>query len=331
MTLVGLVTLLVVGLLLARIGATRRRLYGVLLAIAVSPLVVGPVLLNTYDPVPALLVVSSLAALVWRRDSFAFALLGVAIAAKLYPVALVPLFALWLWRTGRSLVSPLMALGAAVLVLVGPFAVLGWDGLVDGFRAQAGRGLQVESLGGATLLASDRLGLYNTEVVHGSTAALSRDLDGALPDALAIATSFAQLGAVALVLWLFLRARPTDVRLIVATAATLTGFLVFARFISPQYLVWLVPIVPLAGVVAAALLGVALLLGRLWFFHYRDLFAVEGIAWLVAARDLVLLGLYGLLVKTMIPSRSKTFRQAPPASSRASGTAVVDGSERRSR
>jgi hypothetical protein len=331
MALVGLATLLVIGLIAVRLGASDRGLYGVVLAVAASPVIVGPVLLNTYDAFPALLVAGSLAALLWRRDTLAFALLGVAFAAKLYALALLPLFGVWLWRNGRSLRLPLAAFGAAVLVLVAPFAVLGWDGLVESVRAQAGRGLQLESLGGALLLAADRVGLYEAEVVRGSTAALSRDLDGALPDALAVASSVAQVAAVALVLVLFLRGHATDRRLVVGTAATLAGFLAFARFVSPQYLVWLVPVVPLAGIAAAVVLGVALLLGRLWFFHYRELFAVGGIAWLVVARDLLLLVLYGLLLRTMIPSSSKTVRQEPLWRSRANGTAVVEGSERLSR
>ena len=188
MAVVGLATLVVVGLILARLGASTRRLYAAVLAVAAAPLVVGPVSLNTYDAFPALLVAASLAALLWRRDSVAFALLGVAFAAKLYAAALVPLFAVWLWRTGRPLARPLVAFAVAALVLVGPFALLGWDGLVESVRAQAGRGLQIESLGAAVLLAAHRLGVYDAEVVRGSTAALTRDLDGALPDALAFAT-----------------------------------------------------------------------------------------------------------------------------------------------
>lgn len=331
MALVGLATLFVVGLILARLGASPRRLYATVLAVAVSPLVVGPVSLNTYDALPALLVACALAALLWRRDSLAFGLLGVAFAAKIFAAALVPLFAVWLWRSGRPLARPLLAFGAAVVVLVGPFALLGWDGLVESVEAQAGRGLQIESLGAALLLAAHRLGLYDAEVGRGSTAALTRDLEGTLPDTLAVATSVVQLAAVGFVVFLFLRGRPSGVRLVVATAATLAGVLAFSRFVSPQYLVWLVPLVPLAGVVAMALLGAALLLGRLWFFHYRDLFALEGIAWLVVVRDLLLLALYGVLVRTMMPSSSKTVRHEPLRRSRASGTAVVEGSERLSR
>lgn len=331
MAAIGLATLLVVGLILARLGAGTRRLYGAVLAVAASPLVIGPVALNTYDAFPALLVACALAALLWRRDSLAFALVGAAFAAKLYAAALVPLFTLWLWRRGRPLGPPLLALAGAALVLVGPFALLGWDGLVESVRAQAGRGLQIESLGAAVLLAAHRLDLYDAEVGRGSTAALTRDLEGSLPDAFAVAISVAQAAAVVAVLVFFLRGRPTAERLVLATAATLAGFLAFARFVSPQYLVWLVPVVPLAGVAAGALLAAALLLGQLWFFDYRELFALERIVWLVVLRDVLLVALYGVLLRTMIPSSSKTFRHEPEPRSRASGTAVVEGSERLSR
>jgi Glycosyltransferase family 87 len=335
MALLGLATLFVVALALVRLGAVGARLYGAVFAVALSPLALGPVSLNTYDAFPALLVVGALAAALYGRDTLAFGLLGVAFAAKLYAAALVPLFVLWLWRSRRPFGRPLLAFGVAVLVLVGPFAVLGWDGLAESVRAQSGRGLQVESLGGAILLAAHRLGLYDAEVVAGSTAALTRDLAGGLPDALATATTVLQIAAIALVALLFLRGRPDGERLVIATAATLAGFLAFARFVSPQYLVWLIPIVPLvagsAGVVAVALLGAALILGRLWFFHYRELFALEGIVWLVVLRDLALLALYAVLLRTMIPSSSKTVLHRASRSSWASGTAVVDGAERRSR
>lgn len=339
MALVGIATLVVAGLILARLGASNRRLHAALIAIALSPLALGPVSLNTYDALPALFVASALAGLLYRRDSLAFALLGAAFAAKLYAVALVPLFALWLWRQSRPLVRPLLVFGGVVLILVGPFAILGWEGLGDSVRAQTGRGLQVESLGAAFLLAADRFGMYQAEVVRGSTAALSRDLEGVLPDALGAAATVAQVLAVGLAAMLLLRGRLDGDRLVLSTAVALAGFVAFARFVSPQYLVWLIPIVPLvggaAGLAGAALLGLALLAGQLWFFHYRDVFAVEGVVWLVLVRDLLLVGLYGVLaavlLRTRIPSSSSTVRQELLSSSRASGTAVVDGAERRSR
>lgn len=120
----------------------------------------------------------------------------------------------------------------------------------------------------------------------------------------------------------------------------MAGFLAFAKFISPQYLLWLLPLVPLVlapfAVAASALLAAAMVLGQLWFFHYRELFSVDDVAWLVVARDVLLVALYGVLLaalrrSTKIPSSSSTVSHSPLASSLANGIAAVDGAERRSR
>ena len=338
MALVGLATLLLAALILVRLVASSRRLYGTLAALALAPLALGPVSLNTYDAWPALLVAGALCALLYERPTLGFALLGLAVTAKLYPAALLPLFCVVVWR--RGLGRPLLAFAATVGAVFLPFAAIGWDGLWKSFEAQAQRSLQLESLGGAVLLAADRLGSYDAEVVSGSTAAVSRDLAGSLPDALAVATSALQVMAVLLVVWFVARAPIDGERLVAAAAATLAGFLAFAKFISPQYLVWLLPVVPLVaapfGVAASALLALAMVLGQLWFFHYGDVFAVEETVWLVLARDAALVALYGVLVaglrlSTKIPSSASSVAQPPLRRSRASGMAAVDGAARRSR
>lgn len=339
MALLGVAMLFVAALILVRLGAQAGRLYGALGALALSPLAIGPVSLNTYDLWPALLVAGAVCALLYGRATLGFALLGLAVTAKLYPLALLPVFCLAAWR--RGLGRPLLAFAGVVLVVVGPFALLGWDGLWESVDAQAQRALQLESLGGALLVAADKLGLYDAEVVSGSTAALSRDLGGSAADGVAAAMSVLQVLAVAMVAWLFARANRDGERLVAAAAATLAGFLAFARFVSPQYLIWLLPLVvlvaPPAGVAATAVLGAALILGQLWFFHYRELFALEDIAWLVLARDLLLVALYGILLvavlrlRTTIPSSSSAVDQPPLRSSRASGIAAVEADDRRSR
>lgn len=294
--------------------------------------------LNTYDAWPALLVAGALCALLYERPTLGFALLGLAVSAKLYPAAVLPLFCLAI--RPRDLARPLLAFAAVLAAVFGPFAVVGSDGLWESLHAQAQRSLQLESLGGAVLLAADRLGIYDAQVVGGSTAALSRDLAGSLPDALALATTLLQVGAVLVVLWLVVRSRVDQERLVAGSAATVAGFLAFAKFISPQYLLWLLPLVPLVlapfAVAASALLAAAMVLGQLWFFHYRELFSVDDVAWLVVARDVLLVALYGVLLaalrrSTKIPSSSSTVSHSPLASSLANGIAAVDGAERRSR
>ena len=339
MALLGVAAIFVAAAILVRLGSSTPRLYGALVALALSPLALGPVSLNTYDIWPALLVAAALCALLYDRPTLAFGVLGLAFTAKVYPAALVPVFCIAVgWR---RLARPLVAFAGVVLVVVGPFAILGWDGLWRSVDAQAGRALQIESLGGAVLLAAHRLGVYEAEVVRGSTLALSRDLAGSVPDAIAVATGVVQVAAIVVVAWLFARGVRGGERLVAATAATVAVFLAFARFLSPQYAVWLVPLVPLVappfGVAASALLIAALVLAQLWFFHYREVFALEGIVWLVVFRDVLLLALAAVLVagvvrlRTKMPSSSSTVSHAPLWRSRASGTAAVEGAERRSR
>ena len=298
MALCGVATLLLVAWLLARFGASRRRLWAGVMLLALSPVALGPISLNTYDAWPALLTVAVLALLVGGSPVPALGLLGAAFAAKVYPVLLLPPALVFVWQTaGRTLaLRALGAFAAVAAVLVGPFLALAPDGLSDSFRAQAARGLQVESLGGALLAAADRLGLYTATVVHRTGQAISYELTGSLPEALAAASSAAQVLAVVLVAWLYARGRADERRLAFSFAAGIAGFLALTRFFSPQYLVWLIPFVLFLGPAAWMLAAAALVLAQLWFFHYGDVVALGSHVWLVLIRDLLIVALFAVAV-----------------------------------
>ncbi|MDP9304228.1 MAG: glycosyltransferase 87 family protein [Actinomycetota bacterium] len=292
----GIATLLLLAFILVRLGVSTSRLWGAVLLFALSPLALGPISLNTYDAWPALLTVAAFMLLLARQDVAAFALLGAAFAAKVYPVVLIPPAAVFVWRThGRQ--SALRALaasaGVAALIIL-PFLIVAPHGLAESFRAQASRSLQVESLGGSLLAAGDRLGLYSATVVHRTGHAISYDLVGSLPETLAVLSSVAQVLAVISVAWLYLRGRDDPRRLALAFAAAVAGFLAFTRFFSPQYLVWLVPFVLLLEPAAWVLTAAALVLAQVWFFHYSDVFALGGYVWLVFVRDLLVAALFAL-------------------------------------
>jgi hypothetical protein len=311
MALCGAATLVVVALLLARFRASAFRLWAALLLVALSPIALGPISLNTYDAWPALLTVAALALLLASQPVLAFALLGLAFAAKVYPVVLLPAALIFVWRTaGRALaLRSLAAFGSVAALLVVPFLVLAPHGLAEGFRAQAARGLQDESLGASLLAVADRLGWYSATVVERAGEAVSFELVGSLPRALAAASSVAQIGAAVLVVWLYLRGRDEPRRLAASFAASVTGFLAFTRFFSPQYLVWLVPLVALLGARAWALAAAALVLAQVWFFHYHDVHAVGGYVWLVFARDLVVVALF---VLALLALRRRTAEDEDP-------------------
>ena len=293
MTLCGAVTIAVVAVLLARFGVSRGRMYVALALLALSPIALGPIALNTYDAWPALLTVAALLA----SPLAGFALLGLAFAAKVYPIVLLPPALALVWRTAgrRAAVLGAAAFGAVAAVVIAPFLVLAPHELAESFRAQAGRSLQVESLGGSLLGVADRLGWYDATVVHRTGRTISYDVVGSLPDALALVSSVAQAGVVLLALWLYLRGRDDVARLSVAFAAAIAGFLAFTRFFSPQYLVWLIPFVVLLQPLEWMLAAVALVLAQIWFFHYTDVFSLGGYIWLVAVRDLLVAALFVVL------------------------------------
>jgi uncharacterized membrane protein len=265
--------------------------------VAVSPLVIGPVFLNTYDLFPALLTIAAALAFLHERERTTYILLGLAVAAKVFPVVLLPLALIETWeRGGRDAVRRALAWFAGVLVLVHlPFAVMGPGGLRFSYWVQLKRGLEVESLGGGILLVLHRLGLHS--VTLRDTAAGSRDAVGTLPDALAVISSVAVVAAVLYVAWVYLGGRRDR---LLACAAAVTAFVAFNKVLSPQYVIWLLPLVPAAGIVASGVLVVVLALTRAeWnrfvlphgsVQHWGDV-----LSWWILARDLVLVALFALL------------------------------------
>jgi uncharacterized membrane protein len=265
---------------------------------ATSPLIVGPVFLNTYDLFPALLTIAAVLAFLEGRERTTCVLLALAVATKVFPLVLLPLLLIETWEQGgRGAVRRALLWFGGVLVLVHlPFAVIGPGGLRFSYWVQLKRGLEVESLGGGILLVLDRLGLHS--VTLRDTAVGSRDAVGALPDALAVVSSLVLVAAVLHVAWVYLRGRRDRV---LAAAAAVTAFVAFNKVISPQYVVWLVPLVPAAGIVSSGVLVIALALTRAdWnrfvlphgsVQHWGDV-----LSWWILARDLVLVALFLLLV-----------------------------------
>jgi uncharacterized membrane protein len=339
MALCGIATIVLAALVLTELGASRRRLYVAVGLLALSPAAVGPISLNTYDAWPALLTVLALWLLFRERDVLGFAVLGLAITAKVYPLVLVPLACIFVWRRAGL---RRVALGLATLVLVAaavvaPFAVYAPHGVFESFRAQAERGLQVESLGASLLLLLDRLGLYDAQVAR-TTGVAGRNLAGGTADAVAVVTLVLEGLAVAAVWGLYARVRDARSRLPLAFAAAVAGFIAFTKVFSPQYLVWLVPLVVLAdgaaGVAAVTLTALALVLAQVWFFHYHALFRIDWPVWLLVVRNVVLVALYAVLAgaltrwKIRIPSRSKTRRHSGLRRSQESWTAAGKGASR---
>ncbi len=298
--LCGVAAVFLAGALLAGLGASRARVAAALAFVGLFPLLLGSVVLTRFDLWPAALTVAALVALVWRRDRLGFGVLGLAIAAKLYPLVLVPLALSYVWRRRgrREALVCLGVLGAVVVLVFLPFLVLGPDGVAYSFRRQLTRPLQIESLGSAFFLVAHQLVGLDIEMRSGHG---SQNLDGAGPAVAAALSSVVQLAVLA---WIWLRRPGTAQELVRWSAAALVTFVALGKVFSPQFLIWLAPVVPLVagrrGLGAGALLAGAMVLTQLWFpSRYWEL-ALEFDAlasWLVLARDLVLVALLVALVR----------------------------------
>jgi hypothetical protein len=270
-----------------------------LAVVALSPLAIGSVILTRFDLWPAMLAAAALAALLAGRVRLGHLALGLAISAKLYPAVFLPLSVAYAWRRdGRREALRCLALTLGVVALAYlPFALIAPEGVGSSLGRQLSRPLQIESLGSAALLASHQL--FGTGVAMHSSHG-SQNLDGNAADVVAVLLSLVQV-VVLVALWVgFARGAATAERLARYAAAVLVAFVALGKVLSPQFLIWLAPVVPLARRWAAtALLVLALVLTQLWFpFRYWDLVREFDpfVSWLVVARDLALIAL--LLVLT---------------------------------
>jgi hypothetical protein len=259
--------------------------------VALSPLLIGSLLLSRFDLWPTALVAAALAALLRDRYTLGFGALGAAVVAKVFALVLVPVAIVWtLRRAGpRTLRRGLAGFAIVVAAALGPFVVLAPDGLWSTLRDQVARAIQIESLVGAALLT------FGHPTEFDSLGAKSI----AGHETAAFLTTVVELG-VLIALWVaFARGEMLADRFVRYLAACVCAFIAFGKVLSPQYLIWLVPLVPLVrgrrGLVATALLGAAMIATQ-WYFpgHYG---AVEdgSLAWLVLARDLVLVVVLAVL------------------------------------
>jgi hypothetical protein len=265
--------------------------------LAVSPLLIGSIALSRFDFWPMLFVTAAVAALVHDRHRLGFGALGAAIAVKLFALVLVPLAIVWtLRRRGVAELARAGVCGLAVVVAaLLPFVILAPHGLWHSFRGQVSRPLQIESLAASFLTT---FGQPKVVATHGS-------LNLAGHGAVAAVTTALEL-AILLALWIaFARGPAERERLFRYTAACICAFIAVGKVLSPQFLIWLVPLVPLVrgrrGAAASVLLASALVMTQVFFpkRYWEYIFHLH-LAWLVLARNLVLVA---LLLVVSLPAR----------------------------
>jgi uncharacterized membrane protein len=282
------------GWICRRLGLGLVRLAPAVLA----PLLLGPVFLNRFDPLIALLASLGLVAILRANDRGTGVLLAVGTAVKLYPALVVPLAIRRMRPLRRSAVA--FVVTSAVIWL--PFLAIAAGGIRYSLTVQFKRHLQSESLAASLLLAGSKLGIHHVQWIEGFG---SIDLGGRVPAAFGAASSLVSLALVVLIAWMYWRGADSDARLVTAFAATVAAFAVFGKVLSPQYLTWLVPLVPLAagrrGVWAGATLvaAMALTMPEYLFWGRYGVRDQNWTVWLLLLRNGLLVATFCLLVSQL--------------------------------
>ena len=298
---------------LVLLRVSTRRLYLAVIAAAALPAALGAISINSVDYWPALFTGAGIAALVAGRDKLGCGLLGAGIAAKVYPIVLLPLALVWVWRRhGRRAAMQAFAACVGVVALVaGPFFVLAPGGVGYSTYLQFKRGLQMESLGASVLMALDHLGLLHVRVIVGKPYSL--DLSGVPAGVAAAVLTVVLATALVLIYVAYAAAGDTPERFITACVAAVTAYVIFGRVLSPQYLVWLFPLVPLlagsTGLAATALLFAACGLTMTWFpSRFFHLAAISPVSWFVLARNMLLVALFVVVARRVLVSAEQPLR-----------------------
>jgi len=254
------------------------------------------------------LVLLAFVTLLLGRRTLGLAALGVGAVAKVYPLALLPLALLS--RRGRAHVRrDLVVFAAAALVFLLPFMVVGPRGIGHVGKVLVQRPLQVESLGASVLLAAHQFGAYDPTI--DLSFAQSWDLAGPAADVVAAVSSLLVAAALVAVWYLFAGGPRGPRELLLALAAAVVGVVTFGKVFSPQYLVWVGAVVPLAfgrvrTFVLSATVAAFLLTMYVYQWGYPDLLEAGRTSWVMVARNAVMVAVFCSLLVELARRRETT-------------------------
>jgi hypothetical protein len=301
--------------LTARRRLTRNRS---LLALGMYVLLVfvgTPLFPWRFDLFPALLSALTLVLTMEGRPTTAGVCLGAGIATKLYPIVLAPVIVAWHLAHGdeRGALRFAGAACAATLAIFSPFWLAAPADFLSFLRYHQLRGLQIESLPAGLLMLGHTFGLGQIGIVenfgalHLTSPASTKVLPCLFP------TFVVGLSVVAVLAFARFRregnvtAQPCDDTLIGYAVASVLIFMLSNKVLSPQFLIWLLPFVPLLPVSEYGLALAATLLTIVIFpFNYSALMRLgTPIVLLLNVRNLVLCGLAASVLWRLRPSAAR--------------------------
>jgi hypothetical protein len=266
----------------------------------------GPLALDRFDLVPTLFVLGAVLARDRERSTTWSGLLSIGVAIKAFPLFLYPALLRGERNLRRVIVAaaiPLLACAAAVLLLGDEFG--------SAITYHTERTLQVESLGASVFEVAHLLGAsgVSTGVGHGGFEISASGATAARWLSVVIGAA----GYLWLV-WAGWRSKATNFELVAALLAVLV---VFAPVLSPQFLLWLLPVSACAYGVGKqnVVLLLAIFFTQIELQHYDGVDALSGsFVWPLAVRNVLLLAYLVLVAAPIVRAGGRTGeRRASPS------------------
>ena len=275
-------------------GFTRRLKQSPWAALSVytlALLAIGPIIGERYDVMPAVMVLGAIYAFSSGRYSLAWVVLGLATMTKVYPAVIVPIFALSYVhrRDYRALARGLGVYALTTAAVALPVLILSPGGLWHSYSYHLARGLHSESSYASLLLMGQTLGLGSVEMVFGYgsvnvASSAARVLANVSPFLMALGLfmvyrAYVRKKAPGIVASddLSLTKMPEPYVLNFSLLAILV-FMMTSKVLSPQFILWLFPLVPLVigrwrAVSWLLFLLIAVLTRYIFPWHYSELMA----------------------------------------------------------
>ena len=249
------------GLLL--ISALARRLnlslWKTLAIYTLALLAIGPIIAHRYDLIPAIIVLLALYTFSQGKHKTSWALLAVGMMTKIYPVILAPIFLLYHWRhrQNRQAIVGVATFTITTMAIVVPCLLLSPDGFWNSLSYHAQRGLQCESTYSSFLLLGQMLGLTSVEMEFSFG---SLNVTSPLADVLAKVSPLVMLFSLVAVYWFFYKSQseraavqqtpslinqPDTARIVSYSLLAMLAFIITNKVLSPQFIIWLYPLIPL--------------------------------------------------------------------------------------
>jgi len=235
-------------------------------------IICAPLIPWRYDLFPALLTFLAMFFIIVNKPALAGVSIGIAVAAKLYPVITIPIFVMYLLLNKEifSFKRFIYGGGISILTLL-PFFILAPDWMTSFLSYHQLRGFEIESTISGLLLLGKILGIGSVKVVHNfSSFNISSAHADILINWIPYITITAHLIIYASCFYWFRheykqRSSILPESFVVYILVSIMIFIATNKVFSPQYIIWLIPFVPLIRFRYASILVIIALFTNLIF------------------------------------------------------------------